>query len=116
MRTVFRTGRSAWSAPVDAGRSGRYGRPEAAYAMEFRLLGPLEVVERDRALSLGAGKQRALLAILLLNANEVVSTDRLQDELWGETPPETAGKALQVHVSQLRKVLEPERGSGDPGR
>jgi DNA-binding SARP family transcriptional activator len=57
-----------------------------------------------------------VLAILMLNANEVVSSDRLIDELWGETAPETAGKALQVYVSQLRKVLEPERGAGDPGR
>ena len=82
----------------------------------FRVLGPLEATRDGEPLRLGGGKQSALLAILLLNANEVVSSDRLIDELWGETPPETAGKALQVHVSQLRKVLEPERGSGDPGR
>ena len=73
--------------------------------MEFRLLGPLEVVERDRALPVGAGKQRALLAILLLNANEVVSTDRLHDDLWGEAPPATAAKSIQLYVSRLRKEL-----------
>src|SRR5215217_5237775 len=73
--------------------------------MEFRLLGPLEIVERDRSLALGAGKQKALLAILLLNANEVVSTDRLQDELWGESPPATAAKSIQLYVSRLRKEL-----------
>ena len=52
--------------------------------LEFRLLGPLEVLDGDRALALGGGQQRALLAVLLLHANEVVSTDRLIDELWGD--------------------------------
>jgi DNA-binding SARP family transcriptional activator len=51
--------------------------------VEFRLLGPLEAGERDRPLALGEGKQRSLLALLLLQANEVVSTERLVDELWG---------------------------------
>ena len=64
----------------------------------------------------GRAKQRGVLAILLLNANEVVSTDRLIDELWGGEAPETAHKALQVHVSQLRKLLEPERRAGQSGR
>ena len=73
--------------------------------MEFGLLGPLEVRAAGRQLSLGPPKQRALLALLLLNANRVVSRERLIDELWGEGPPETAVKALQVYVSQLRKVL-----------
>src|SRR5918994_7499460 len=84
--------------------------------IEFGVLGPLEASRGGEPLRLGGGKQRALLAILLLNANEVVSSDRLIGELWGEAAPETAGKALQVHVSQLRKALEPERGPGDPGR
>ena len=65
----------------------------------------MEIVERDRSLALGAGKQKALLAILLLNANEVVSTDRLHDELWGESPPATAAKSIQLYVSRLRKEL-----------
>ena len=73
--------------------------------MEFRLLGPLEVVEHDRLLALGGVKQRSLLAILLLHANEVVSADRLIDELWGQTPPSTAAKSVQVYVSKLRKEL-----------
>jgi DNA-binding SARP family transcriptional activator len=84
--------------------------------IEFGVLGPIEASRGGKAIQLGGGKQRALLAILLLNANEVVSADRLIDQLWGESAPETAGKALQVHVSQLRKALEPERGPGDPGR
>jgi predicted ATPase/DNA-binding SARP family transcriptional activator len=77
--------------------------------MEFRLLGPLEVSSDGGLLDLGGGKQRALLAMLLLDANSVVSTDRLTDGLWEDDPPETAQKALQVHVSGLRKVLGKER-------
>jgi DNA-binding SARP family transcriptional activator len=73
--------------------------------VEFRILGPLEVVESGRLLPLGTLKEQALLAVLLLHANEVVSRERLIDELWGETPPATAGKAVQVYVSQLRKAL-----------
>jgi DNA-binding SARP family transcriptional activator len=77
--------------------------------MEFRLLGPLEVAERDRSLSLGGAKQRALVALLLLHANEVVSADRLIDEVWGGAPPRTAAKSVQVHVSSLRKKLGKDR-------
>ena len=73
--------------------------------MEFLILGPLEVVEAGREIAVAGSKPRALLAVLLLYANEVVSRDRLVDELWGEAPPETAATALQVHVSQLRKAL-----------
>jgi DNA-binding SARP family transcriptional activator len=73
--------------------------------MEFRLLGPLEVADRDRSLALGGVKQRSLLAVLLLHANEVVSTDRLIDELWGGEPPATAAKSVQVYVSKLRKEI-----------
>ena len=73
--------------------------------MEFRILGPLEVVEDGRSLDLGGPKQRALLAALLLRANEVVSQDALIDDLWGETPPATAAKTLQAYVSRLRKAL-----------
>jgi DNA-binding SARP family transcriptional activator/DNA-binding beta-propeller fold protein YncE len=81
--------------------------------MEFGILGPLEIHgDGDRTVALGAGRQRAVLAALLLHENEVVSTDRLIDFLWGETSPESAGKALQVYVSQLRKALEPGRGRG----
>jgi DNA-binding SARP family transcriptional activator len=84
--------------------------------VEFRVLGPLEARDDDEPLALGGAKQRALLAALLLNANEVVSSDRLIDELWGAEPPKTAAKSLQVLVSQLRKVLEPARASGESGR
>src|SRR5215216_110230 len=77
--------------------------------MDFRILGPLEVSAHDRPLALGGIKQRSLLAVLLLHANEVVSSDRLIDELWGDAPPPTAAKSLQVHVSRLRKTLGEQR-------
>ncbi|MDQ3659912.1 MAG: AAA family ATPase, partial [Actinomycetota bacterium] len=85
--------------------------------MDFRILGALEVVSAEgQRVRLGGSKQRALLGILLLNANILVSRDRLIDLLWGEDPPESAVGALQVHVHGLRKILEPERlktqGSG----
>src|SRR5215218_7153273 len=73
--------------------------------MEFRLLGSFEVCERGQPLEVGAGKQRALLALLLLRAGEVVSTDRLIDALWEEDPPASALNSVHVYVSQLRKAL-----------
>jgi DNA-binding SARP family transcriptional activator len=84
-----------------------YGRidPRRPARMEFRLLGPFEVAEKGRSLALGQGKRRSLLAVLLLHANEVVSTDQLIDNLWGESPPVTAVKSVHVLVSQLRRTL-----------
>ena len=73
--------------------------------MEFRILGPLEVADDGRVLSLGSGRQLALVGLLLLHRNEVVSTERLVDELWGESPPPTAGKIVRNSVSLLRKEL-----------
>ena len=76
---------------------------------EFRLLGPLEAVVGGEPIRLAAPKPRALLALLLLNRNRVVPTERLIDELWGDEPPARATKTLQVYVSQLRKAIGPER-------
>ena len=73
--------------------------------MDFRILGPLEVARDGAPLALGAAQQRALLAVLVLHRGEVVSVDRLVDELWGERPPAAAAKTVQVYVSQLRKAL-----------
>ena len=73
--------------------------------MEYRLLGPLEVRTGDAPLPLAGTKPRALLALLLLNANRVVTRDRLVDELWGDRPPGTAVATIQVYVSRLRKLL-----------
>jgi DNA-binding SARP family transcriptional activator/streptogramin lyase len=73
--------------------------------MEYKILGTLEVADQDREVLLGGGRQRSVLALLLLHANEVVSSERLIDELWGDAPPPTAAKTVQVYVSQLRKSL-----------
>jgi ABC-type transport system substrate-binding protein/DNA-binding SARP family transcriptional activator/streptogramin lyase len=73
--------------------------------LEFRILGPLEVAGEGGPLDLPAGKPRALLAVLLLSRGEVVSVDRLVDELWGERPPPTAAKNVQGYVARLRRVL-----------
>jgi DNA-binding SARP family transcriptional activator len=73
--------------------------------MEFRVLGPLEVLSDDGPIQLGPPQQRALLAHLLLNANQVVTTDRLAEELWPGEVPKTAVKAIQVYVSHLRKAF-----------
>ena len=69
--------------------------------MEFRILGPLEIRQNGRPLPCKGTKQRLLLATLLLHANEVVSSDRLIDALWGEAPPPTANKALQATAARL---------------
>ncbi|MGZ4314221.1 MAG: BTAD domain-containing putative transcriptional regulator [Gaiellaceae bacterium] len=77
--------------------------------MEFRILGELEVEEGGRAVVLGGARQRALLTNLLLHAGEVVSADRLIEDLYGAHPPATAAKSLQAHISRLRKALGGEQ-------
>jgi YVTN family beta-propeller protein len=97
--------------------------------LQFRVLGRLEASRNGEPIELGTRKQRAVLALLLLSANRVVSTERLIDELWGSSPPESARSALQVYIAGLRKafgsdgailrtippgyVLQVERGSLD---
>ena len=76
-----------------------------AMALSFRILGPLEVQGAGRPLPLGTGRQRALLALLLVHANELVSSERLIEELWSGRPPPSAQKAVQGYVSQLRRSL-----------
>ena len=73
--------------------------------VEFRILGPLEVVEDGEQVALGTLKERLVLGVLLLHANEFVSRDRLIDDLWGEAPPPTARKAVNVYLSKVRKAL-----------
>ncbi len=80
--------------------------------MRFGILGPLQVVGDDgRELALGGRMPRTVLAILLLRANEVVSSDQLVEELWSGAPPASGAKALHVHVSRLRRAL----AAGQPG-
>ena len=90
-------------------RPGAYrpltARRHSGGAMEFRILGPLEVIEGGEAIRLPGPKQRSLLALLLLHANEVVSSDRLIDELWPGEAAEPGAAALQARVSRLRKAL-----------
>ena len=73
--------------------------------MEFQLLGPVEATLEGRRVELGATKQRALLAMLALDANAAVPVDRLVDGLWGDDPPATAAKMVQLYVSRLRRVF-----------
>jgi DNA-binding SARP family transcriptional activator len=81
------------------------GSSQTSRSVEFRILGPVEVVQGGQAIRLGGARQRTVLALLLTSANEVVSVDRLIDALWGARPPRAAANALQYHVSQLRKLL-----------
>jgi DNA-binding SARP family transcriptional activator len=76
--------------------------------MDYRILGPLEAFDGDRAISLGGARQRAVLALLVLHGNETLTSDVIVDELWGEEAPPTAVKVLQNCVSALRKELPPE--------
>jgi predicted ATPase/DNA-binding SARP family transcriptional activator len=80
--------------------------------MDFRILGPLEALDQGRDVAPAGNKQRALLALLLLHANETLPVERLIDELWGEHPPMTAARTLQAHVSRLRKALGAGNGAG----
>jgi DNA-binding SARP family transcriptional activator len=73
--------------------------------MDFRILGPLEVLDKGRVVSLGGSRQRVLLTLLLLHVNETISMERLVDELWGERPPDTADRTVYVQISRLRKAL-----------
>jgi DNA-binding SARP family transcriptional activator/basic membrane lipoprotein Med (substrate-binding protein (PBP1-ABC) superfamily) len=76
--------------------------------IEFRVLGPLEVAAAARVISIGGPKARAVLALLLLKADEVVSVERLIDEVWGDRPPPSAGHSLEAYVSRLRSILAGE--------
>ena len=79
-----------------------------ALGVLFSLLGPLQVVDGDRAIALGAPKQRALLALLLLRRGEPISVERLAEALWAGEPPATGTKAVRVYVGELRKALGAE--------
>jgi DNA-binding SARP family transcriptional activator len=84
--------------------------------MDIRVLGSLEVVDDGRSVGLPSAKACLVFASLVVRANEVVSTDRLFEVLWGSQPPETAANTLQTYVAHLRSALEPNRARRDPGR
>jgi DNA-binding SARP family transcriptional activator/class 3 adenylate cyclase len=94
---------------VAPGLAESFGPPrgELREAVQFRILGPLQALAGDREVPLGGPRQRAVLAVLLTNANQVVAIDRLVAELWGERPPASAVRNLQTYVSNLRKALGP---------
>src|SRR4029077_9813796 len=81
-----------------------------------RVLGPLEAAVDDRPVTLPSTKARLLLAALVVHANEVVSTDRLFEVLWGAEPPESAANTLQTYVAHLRNALEPDRARREAGQ
>ena len=78
------------------------------HALQLGVLGPLQISVAGRVVELRRAKQRSLLALLLLNLGEIVSTDRLVEELWAGEPPKTAVGSLQNLVSELRKALGPD--------
>jgi WD40 repeat protein/DNA-binding SARP family transcriptional activator len=87
----------------------KLGTPAYRGRMQFRVLGPLEVAEGGRSISLGGPKQRAVLAHLLVRANELVPAETLVDQIWGEEPPEKARNIIQTYISHLRKALGRDR-------
>src|SRR6516225_12071346 len=82
---------------------------------QFGILGPLEVARAGCAVPLGGPRQRAVLALLLLEANRVVSLDRLAEDVWGGHPPDGWVTTVQIYVSHLRQALEPGRARGTAG-
>jgi DNA-binding SARP family transcriptional activator/tetratricopeptide (TPR) repeat protein len=96
---------------------GRRGHGvDRVITVEFRVLGPLRVVDGDRAVALGGPMQRAVLAVLVVGANRVVSMQQLVHGLWGDDPPVRAVGTVQAYVSNLRRALEPRRRRGEPAR
>jgi DNA-binding SARP family transcriptional activator/pimeloyl-ACP methyl ester carboxylesterase len=87
------------------GAPARGEAPDVPERVEFRVLGPLEVAVDGKLVAVGGTKPRALLVRLLLDAGRTVTAERLVDDLWGDEPPETARKMVQVYVSRLRKLL-----------
>ena len=116
-----------WNGGESRGPGGWVGPPGGVGAMaadavagetelaEFGILGPLEVSRRGRLLPLGGPRQRAVLALLLLEANRVVSLDRLAEDIWSGQPPEGWVTTVQIYVSHLRQALEPGRARGAAG-
>ena len=103
------TGTVDWARPADT-------LSLAVSTTQFHVLGPLEVVAGGRTVELGSPKQRAVLAMLALEPNRAVSVDRMVDQLWGEQPPISALGSLHAYVSNLRRVLEPDRAARTTAR
>src|SRR5262245_53834876 len=99
---------------VDSPRERGYGRPDRfAMTFEVRLLGSVEALVDGQSLSLGGSKQRSVVAMLALRANTTLSGDELLDGLWGEDPPASAAKMVQLYVSRLRKAFAGSRAEAE---
>src|SRR5690242_19345396 len=107
-RAAWWTNRAGWVMAADA-------VADQTELAEFGILGPLEVSRSGRAVPLGGPRQRAVLALLLLEPNRVVSLDRLAEDVWGGHPPEGWVTTVQIYVSHLRQALEPARARGAAG-
>jgi DNA-binding SARP family transcriptional activator len=108
MRRSSRKGATRWLRPRGRGTVGRL-------KFAFRILGPIEAMSPSGPIRLGGPRQRSVLALLLLEANRVVSIDRLADELYGEAPPVSAVTQMHRQISELRALLEPDRAPGAAG-
>jgi WD40 repeat protein/DNA-binding SARP family transcriptional activator/class 3 adenylate cyclase len=84
------------------------------HRLAFRVLGPLEVLDRDRQVGVRGAKERSILAVLLARVNSAVSVDALVDAVWGDRPPRTADRTVHAYVARLRRTLEPRRPRGEP--
>jgi hypothetical protein len=92
------------------------GKDHSEPPLRFEILGPLRVLQGDREVPLGPGKQRAVLAVLLVNANRPVLTSRVVDAVWEDDPPQNGPNVVQKYVAGLRRLLEPDRSPRTPGR
>ncbi|MDX6228900.1 MAG: hypothetical protein QOI76_2290, partial [Frankiales bacterium] len=87
---------------------------DANHRIEFRILGPLEVLREGTPISVGGAQQRAVLGFLVAERRRTVSVDQIADALWGEHPPAGYAATIQTYIFRLREVLEPGRQKGDP--
>jgi YVTN family beta-propeller protein len=110
LRLAAERGRALAEKPLKAGRA--WDNSAAPVHLEFRILGPLDVVRDGSPIPLGGAKQRAVLAVLVLHAGEIVPLERLIDDVWGDDPPASVENALQVYVSRLRRAVA---GDGSDG-
>ena len=87
----------------------------ASDPLRFEILGEVQVLRGGRAVDLGPAKQRAVLAVLLLQAGRPVPTHQIVDAVWGDEPPENGANVVQKYVAGLRRVLDPGRAPRTPG-
>src|SRR5690348_5002807 len=104
-----------WEPPGRVGAMAADTVADQTELADFGILGPLEVSRSGRAVPLGGPRQRAVLALLLLEANRVVSLDRLAEDVWGGHPPGGWVTTVQIYLSHLRQALEPTRARGAAG-